>query len=233
MSVNYNPQIFTKDMVLCLDAANPVSLLPSSGTWTDLSKEKNTGNLTNGASYSSENLGAIQFDGTNDYVNLQNKLLWNSFGDKLTVEVFFKLEGGVGNYPRIVAKQSTGLTTATSCFQIGILNNSAFRWSVRTSNGSIDASASSVSQGVNYHFVGTYDGTAMKAYVNGEEIINRSLTGNILTSAQPLTLGLTYFDRTVNYGFPGKLYAVKMYKAALTQNQVKQNFYALRGRYEI
>jgi len=229
--LSYNPRITTKDMVLCLDAANPVSMSPFSSSWIDLSKEKNNGNLANGASYSASNLGAIDFDGNNDYINLENKTLWNSFEDNITVEVFFKLEGSVSDFPRIVSKQLSGLTTSTSCFQLGIYNNSSFRWAVGTENGRIDARVGNVFADEIYHFVGTYDGSSMKAYVNGEQIINESLTGNILTSNQPLTLGLSYFNGAIDYAFPGKIYNVKIYKRALNETEIRQNYIALKNRY--
>jgi len=62
--------IVTEGLVLCLDAANRRSY-PGSGTvWSDLSGNNNSGSLTNGPTFSSDNYGAIVFDGTNDHVNM-------------------------------------------------------------------------------------------------------------------------------------------------------------------
>ena len=59
-------------LVLALDAANTKSYPGSGTTWTDLSGRGNTGTLTNGPTYSSANGGSIVFDGTNDYVVVNN-----------------------------------------------------------------------------------------------------------------------------------------------------------------
>jgi hypothetical protein len=56
-------------LTLYLDAGNTASY-PGSGTaWTDLSGNSNSGTLTNGPTFNSDNQGSIVFDGTNDYVN--------------------------------------------------------------------------------------------------------------------------------------------------------------------
>ena len=69
MSTKYSPKIVTDGLVLCLDAANSKSY-PGSGTsWNDLSRNNNTGTLTNGPTYTSSFGGSSVFDGTNDYVS--------------------------------------------------------------------------------------------------------------------------------------------------------------------
>jgi hypothetical protein len=71
MSLQHSPRIVTDGLVLCLDAANRQSY-PGSGTvWTDLAGSNN-GTLTNGPTFSSANGGSLVFDGSNDYINLQN-----------------------------------------------------------------------------------------------------------------------------------------------------------------
>ncbi len=69
MGVAYNPNIVTDGLVLCLDAANKRSYPGTGTTWTDL-KGGNSGTLTNmdGANFSSDNGGSLSFDGTSDYI---------------------------------------------------------------------------------------------------------------------------------------------------------------------
>ena len=55
-------------LVLCLDAANTKSYPKSGTSWYDLSRNNNTGTLTNGPTFSSANSGNIVFDGIDDYV---------------------------------------------------------------------------------------------------------------------------------------------------------------------
>ena len=227
----YMPPIVESGMVLHLDAAEPASYPGTGTTWTDLSGNGNNGTLVNGVGYSSANTGSLVFDGSNDYVNLQNDADWNAFGDNITLEAVFMLTGAVSSYPRIIAKQFSGLTTASSCFQLGILNNQTFRFAVVTSSGNVDSASGSVTSNQIYHFVGTYDGSTMKRYVDGAEISSAAQTGNIRTSSEPLTLGSSYYQGSVNWHFPGNVYICRIYNRGLSAAEVAQNFNALRGRY--
>ena len=64
MAFNYSPKIVTDGLVLCLDAGNPNSYPGSGNTWTDLSRGRNNGTLTNGPTFDSGNGGSIVFDGS-------------------------------------------------------------------------------------------------------------------------------------------------------------------------
>ena len=61
------PNIVTDGLVLYLDAANTNSYPDSGTSWTDISGKGNDGTLTNGPTFSSDNLGYLLFDGSNDY----------------------------------------------------------------------------------------------------------------------------------------------------------------------
>jgi hypothetical protein len=233
MGIGYNPKIVMDGLALCLDAANPKSYPGTGTTWYDLSGNSNNGDLVNSVGYSEDNLGSLIFDGIDDYVNLQDGASWNSFGDSMTLEAVFMLTGSVSNFPRIIAKQVSALTTATSCFQLGVYSNGTFRFAVATSSGVVDAYSTPVVSNQIYHFAGTYDGSTMKRYVNGVEIGSNAQTGDILTSSEPLTIGSSYYSGTSNYLFPGNLYACRIYNRALTAEEIQQNFQALRGRYSI
>ncbi len=70
MGVNYNPFQVTEGLVLYFDAANGRSY-PRSGTvWNDLSGATYTGSLINGPTFSAENFGSFNFNGSNDYVGI-------------------------------------------------------------------------------------------------------------------------------------------------------------------
>jgi len=68
MGLYHSPSIVMNGLVLCLDAGNTKSYPGSGTTWIDLSGNSNTGTLTNGPTYSSENGGSLVFDGIDDYV---------------------------------------------------------------------------------------------------------------------------------------------------------------------
>jgi len=92
MAFRYSPKIVTDGLVLCLDAANPKSIVSGSTVWNDLGRNSYTGTLTNGPIYNSSNGGNIVFDGNDDSCSLTTL---NNYGSEMatksvTIEFGFK-----------------------------------------------------------------------------------------------------------------------------------------------
>ena len=69
MGLSHSPRIVTDGLVLCLDAANSRSY-PKTGTkWTDL-KGSNDGTFDNGPTFTTDNLGGIALDGSDDAITI-------------------------------------------------------------------------------------------------------------------------------------------------------------------
>ena len=68
------------------------------------------------------------------------------------------------------------------------------------------------------HLAVTYDGAAVRLYVNGTQVSSVAKTGSILTSTSPLTIGSDPF-----YGqyFRGMIDEVRVYNIALTATQIQ------------
>ena len=78
MATNYSPKIVTDGLVLCLDAADKNSYSGSIhggvlSTWSDLSGQGNNGTIS-GSTFDTGSGGSINFDGSNDYVELPTSL---------------------------------------------------------------------------------------------------------------------------------------------------------------
>jgi hypothetical protein len=73
------------------------------------------------------------------------------------------------------------------------------------------------------HIVGTYDGTTMKLYKNGEQIASKAGPNLIATTGEPLRIG----SRPM-YGqfFQGLIDEVKVYNYARTAEQIMQDYNA-------
>lgn len=226
------PSVIYSDLILYLDAGNTGSYPGSGITAFDISGLGNNGTLVNGVSYTSSDGGGFVFDGVNDYINLQDDSDWNNLGNSFTVEVVFK-QTTASSFQRLVAKQSGSLTTADSCFQLGINSNETFRFSVYTDAGGVDIRDTSVTLNRTYHYVGTYDGANVTRYVDSVSLGSSALTGNVRTSSQLLTLGLSYYAGAIDFEFAGNIYEMRLYKKALSAEEVLHNFSVVRNRYGI
>jgi hypothetical protein len=91
----YN-EIITDGLVMYLDAGISDSYPGSGNTWTDLSGRGNNGTLVNGPSYSATSGSYIQFDGSNDRVDIANASSLNFGTGEFTILMWV---GGISSYP--------------------------------------------------------------------------------------------------------------------------------------
>ena len=68
------------------------------------------------------------------------------------------------------------------------------------------------------HLAATYDGTAVRLYVNGVQVASRAQTGSIATSTNPLSIG---GDPIHGQGFVGRIDEVRVYNRALTTGEIQ------------
>ena len=220
MSAIAGPSVPLNGMVLHLDAADQNSY-PGSGTsWFDLSGQNNTGVLTSGPTYSSENNGAIVFDGSNDLVVVNSltsimptaaytKIVWFFLTSYLTnnniisgydgqhafwMSASNTLRAGHGN-----VSFSTVVTTTTIALNTwycgAVTFNTTTGWRLYL-NGSLENTNASTTS-----FIG-----------NGDILLGSYGGGNLLT---------------------GRISNASVYNRVLTDAEIRQNFNALRGRFGI
>jgi len=106
------PQINTTNLILHLDAGNSSSYSGSGTTWTDLSGEGNDVTLVNGPTYSSNDGGYFDFDGTNDYINANSALPDSFFQGNSTISFWI--------YFNTVDSDSQGTSSFTSWFKLSL-----------------------------------------------------------------------------------------------------------------
>ena len=159
------PNGIVDGLVLALDAGNTKSYPGSGTTWTDLSGNSNTGTLTNGPTYSSDNGGYLNFDGTDDYVNCGDKETFK-ISSQLTLEAFFNINS-YNIWSGIIGKSNTAkgvyvMQLSPSAQRVRFSYNSGNPWTVNVIDGNY---ALTTNQWV--HSVITYDGTNVNFYING------------------------------------------------------------------
>jgi hypothetical protein len=210
--------IVTDGLVLWLDAANRKSY-PGSGTsWLDLSGNNNTGTLTNGPTFSSASNGSIVFDGVDDRVSINNGLgvnisnvytvfIWVKFNSYDTVLLGSNTFNDSG-YP-IYVENSNNLYIATN--EVGAftftnlanltLNNWTYLTVVRNNRTII-------------------------WYKNGIYLDTKTLNsdnGNIIKGVGAYNNG--------TFRLNGNIAQTQIYNRALSAQEVRQNYDALKSRY--
>ena len=228
MALAHSPRIVRDSLALYIDAGNTKSYPGSGTTWKDICGKNNDGTLTNGPTFSSDNLGCIVLDGTNDYVSetsgLSDSLLQGNWSISFWVNFDVVNTSGSGNdrpllhHGSSATRKGLHITNRSSVIRYGLYSDD------------ID-STQSLTADTWYNFVFTLNNTSYlkQIYING--LLDISGTGggaytgtgsNTRIGGRLLTFGL-YFD--------GNISNVSAYNRVLTAAEVKQNYDALKGRF--
>jgi hypothetical protein len=194
------------------------------GGWADRSGNSNHGELVNGPTFSSGNLGSIVFDGVDDYVFMTGFPTSNF----MSLSCWFRTNTQQNN-KYIVA------------FGKNLTSNNGFDLTFQnTQIGSFIAVTGTNSGGnlytVNYydnvwhHLVSTYDGSASRLYYDGNLVSSRTgMSGNLdIEATKRLNIG-SWVNNSVNASC--NISQTSIYNRALSTEEVLQNFNATKGRY--
>ena len=215
--------IVNTNMLLYLDAANPVSYPGSGTTWTDLSSNANNATSLTGTTYSSANGGYITFNGTSG----SGSLVASKYNTTYTGKTVFV----AGNLTAITAttyRAVLGDSAGNRNFNIYIYSPSANTYQIHFSSGGFGGLSANLPYTVGNWFTAaitqTTDGT-LKYFFTGSLVSQQSATFVQYQSGTTEWVG-----RSDNY-WNGPLSVVCVYKSALTDAQILQNHNAVRGRY--
>ena len=213
MGVLYNSRIVTDGLVFCLDAGDKMSYPGAGTTWTDLSKNRNNGTLTNGPTFNSANGGSIVFDGSNDYNLLSSDI---NLGTQASINVWLQcsndavIAGGTsysnGGY-LLASSSSTFYMSANGSY--GNFNYNISNTTNTWKNLSVSRNASSAS-----------------LYVNG--VFYSSISISSTNGMRFRAIG-AYDNGT--YPMNGQIALMQVYNRALSAQEIKQNYKATKGRF--
>lgn len=158
-----------------------------------------------GATFSNElNARSVTFNGTSQYVQFNRHTYRN--GNNVSVSVWFKKSGSTGSGMFFIA-----------CDDFFLLTNDAGNAGMAISVPSTNSAYGAISEDVWTHMVGTYDGTDIKVYINGELKEIKNHPGDISGVDKLLTIGAvgsSYWGGSVDDLF--------IYNRVLTQKEVTQ-----------
>ncbi len=188
----------------------------------DLSGKNNTGEI-NGAEYTSE---GMNFDGVDDHIDVGYANY--DFNNQLTVIARFKTReysptGGVivDNY------HTDGVATGFELF-VGSTGRIVLQFFNKENGTNVRVSVSSEITELNtwYTAVGTYDGSTMKVYVDGELKGEKKLTPeemNGINSRSSIWLGANPYDGGMHL-YNGTVSDVILINDVLTESEIKENY---------
>lgn len=216
---NY-PPIITSGNTLHLDGGLPASYPMVGTSWYDLTGNENNGQLNNGVSYDSSFKGYLNFNGSNQYVSFSGVTDIPVGNSNYTIGVWFSANTlgdkglvGWGNY------ETTNEVNAFRLTSDGLVN---YWWA-----NDLDV-VTTITPGIWYYAVATFDGTTRSIYVNGSLVGSDTPTGHNVTTSSNLTVGVTnntgYFD--------GSIGDVQIFDRAITPTEILQNYNSFVTRYD-
>jgi len=238
MAAYKGPKIITDGLVMQLDAAD-IRSYPGTGTlWSDVAIANNFINATLIASptYNTGNKGYFTFNGTTQYANVGSSPVINALTTSVTVSSWVNIAAyPTSGRPSIYTTGAGvgGLSQQTylrlnftgASLEIGTTNT------VGTDHKTTYA-YSNLTLNTWYNIVGKYTGAAWQLYVNG------ILANSTVDFTGPQNVGYTTIlvGAELNSGLyrqflNGSVASVYVYNTALSNEQILQNFVALRGRY--
>lgn len=222
---NHSPQVVLDGLVMVLDAANPKSYPSSGTTWNDLSGNANSGTLTNGPTFNSDNLGSLVFDGVNDYVSVSNTSQLRP-STELSIGMWIKANSITTGWVRLFGQDPyTGgplifLETGGSLIRaLHYPNGSEVRCNTNYSISTTQYNC----------VVFTFKtGDAIRSYFNGVANTTATLSGGtfLYNTSNPYLIGHIGAS-----WFNGNISNISFYNRALTAEEILQNYNATKGRY--
>ena len=181
-----------------------------------------------GATYSSNDGGALVFGGSNtDYVEIPDSSDWDFGTGNFTIELFVKADSVSGTRPLLSVRQagSGGWGIYFASNEVTFYSDSGSAFNHSTSNNSFSTT------GVWRHVVVTRVGNTFTTYIDGVSKGTSTSSNSIDNSANDvLTIGKIWQNTQLH--FDGSISNLKIYKGrGLTATEVLQNFNALRGRF--
>jgi len=225
-----NPSIVTSSLVLNLDALIPSSYPGTGTTWFDLSGNGYNGTLTNGATFTNSNGGAIVLDGTNDYIDCGTSIRSVLHGNAgITFEGWYNL---------------ANITTDDGLFTIRASGDGNWFWNIRPGGADfwVGYSTSTATNVVSItnpfigrlntwtHIATSFTSGSLVTYLNGAAVNTTSIAGTVnITAGATFAVG----NYAGSLSIQGNVGSFKTYSRNLSATEVLQNFNATRGRFGV
>jgi hypothetical protein len=215
----YGPAGYYRDTILADAPLAYYRLNDSGASATDLSGNGRHGSYLGGVAQgmagalSSEPDKAARFDGVDDQITVADDAGFRP--TRVSIEAWIRPDVGNDSDRGIVMKTSTSGWTDGYGLAVDDGKLSFFVNNHQSNNIQAAIPAERWS-----HVVGTYDGAALRLYVNGELVATKAFTAAIVHSAQPLLIG----SEPIGREWKGALDEVAVYGQALTAERIREHY---------
>lgn len=207
----------------------------NANNWLDLSTRSNNSLLTNGATFTNSNGGAIVFDGTNDWAN-NGVFPAYSFANGLTIDVVVKFDTLSGAWQRFI-DFGNGEAAGNIIFGRFSNSNNVF-FECRASTGDVtriylSSAAPLTTNEISFYSVTLPAGTpgaptsGTLLYKNGIQISGSHFNSDFPRIPETITRSNSYIARS-NWAsdsyLDGNIYQLKIYNRTLTTSEILQNY---------
>lgn len=223
MTTTYGTGIVRDNLVFYVDAANVKSYPRSGSIWYDLSGNSLHMNMQGTVTW---NAGGY-FTGWSTANYFSNSGAISTYlpqGDSPRTVMALVEKGSVSGYQHVVhygtdiANQAYGIATLT-----GVLSD--HRWAASNIGGATMVAGQKYVLSTRHASV--YPGS--RHFVNGTFTDHNTITA-AATTGSTFRIGIRISTPSENWAADGKIYAVMIYNRALTDDEIIQNYTALRGR---
>jgi hypothetical protein len=218
--------IITRGLVLHLDASALESYPRNGTTWYDISGNNNHGTLTNGPTFSNDNQGYIDFDGSNDYVTIPDSSNWDFGTGEFSIEMWIYLNGAQpANYSGYIGTFQSKWPASGWV----IMNSPGTNMRSYSNDGTYETTISTnVTLNAWNHIVLTKVSNTGYMYVNGSSNGTQDWTSRAFNNTgNPLLIGAGSADYSKI-----RMASVKIYKGVgFTSGMITHNYNTQKGRF--
>jgi len=238
--VKRTAQVSTNGLIFRLDASNSSSYSGSGTAWNDLSSNGHNATLVNGPTYTTDDQGAIVFDGGNDHASFASLSLPNR---PFTVGIWCKYDD-LNGWQMVAGQDQNQDSNSLGAFYFGKTSNTHNELDGRKANsfgttiyGGTGASQinvntpNAISAGTWYNFVAVYSNSDIKLYMNSSLETTVSDSTSIATRTGTFRIGGAYFNNNLTDYFDGRIAEMVMYNRALSSAEVREFYLATKDNH--
>ena len=239
MGISGGPYIVRdSSLVLELDAADRNSYVSGSTVWNDLTANNYSGSLTNGPTFDSGSNGSILFDGTNDYVIINNPA--NIQSQNFTISTWISASAPTNaittllDYDHATSPtrnwviQSEDATT-NRFYYIAYFDGTTFQPAGGFGTGRGIQITNSTWQNLTY----TKSGTSVIGYLNGNQVASYTATSATVSYLNRDFKIAGAVSGSNSRPYRGKISNTQIYNRALSATEILQNYNQLKSRFNL